>query len=371
MGSVMLIAGEVSGDLHAAGVARALREVDPAVAMSGIGSVRMADAGVDLIERSESLQVMGFVEAVRHIPSHWRLLRRIEARLRTDDVRPLVLLDYPGFNLRLAERAHRLRVPVLYYITPQVWAWGANRLPTMARVITRAAVILPFEEPLLRRHGIDATFVGHPLLDRAAELPTQADARTRLGLRADGPVLALFPGSRASEIARHLDQFVQTARLLTSRIPALQVIVSVAPGIRIDPQQCPYPQVGSASFSVLRAATASLCKSGTNTLEAAVAGCPHILAYRTASLSYAIARRVVKVPYIGLVNLVADREVSREFIQDAMQPEPMADALAPLLDAASRAHLESVEALAAVRASLGTPGASARVAEMARELRLA
>jgi lipid-A-disaccharide synthase len=369
MGSVMLVAGEVSGDLHAAGVAHALRAADPAMRLSGIGSVRMAEAGVDLIERSEALQVMGFVEALRHVPSHWKLLRRLEARVLSDGARPVVLLDYPGFNLRLAERVHRHGVPVLYYITPQVWAWGANRLPRMARVITKAAVILPFEEALLRQHGIDATFVGHPLLDRAADLPTQAAARHTLGLTADGPVLALFPGSRAGEIARHLDAFVVTAQLLERRTPGLQVIVSVAPGIQINRSRCPYPQVASASFTVLRAATASLCKSGTNTLEAAVAGCPHILAYRAASLSYIIARRVVKVPYIGLVNIVADREVSREFIQDAMQPAAMADALAPLLDPASGAHEQAVQALRAVRDSLGAPGASARVAQMALALR--
>jgi lipid-A-disaccharide synthase len=369
MSELMMIAGEVSGDLHAAAVARAIHALDPSVRITGVGAVRMAESGVELLERSEALQVMGFVEALRHVPSHWALLRRLERRLATGTIRPLVLLDYPGFNLRLAERAHRHQVPVLYYITPQVWAWGAKRLTTMRRVITRAAVILPFEEALLRSHGIDATFVGHPLLDHASSMPPRAEARAQLGLPLEGPVLAMFPGSRAGEIARHLDAFVDTARRLEARIPGLRVIVSVAPGITIDPVRCPYPQVASASFTVLRAATAALCKSGTNTLEAAVAGCPHILAYRAVALSYAIARRVVKIPYIGLVNLVAERELSREFVQAAMVPERMAAALLPLLDEGSSAHVQAVAALTGVRAALGTPGASARVAAMAVALR--
>ncbi|MCU0649474.1 MAG: lipid-A-disaccharide synthase [Gemmatimonadaceae bacterium] len=368
MREVLIVAGEVSGDLHAAGVARALHALAPALAMTGIGSTRMAAAGVELLERSEQLQVMGFMEAVRHLPSHWSLMRRLEARLATGTVRPLVLLDYPGFNLRLAERAHRRGVPVLYYITPQVWAWGAKRLETMRRVITKAAVILPFEQPLLRAHGIDATFVGHPLLDHVAQLPTMTEARAQLGLPAEGPVLALFPGSRAGEIARHLDAFVATARLLHSRVPGLTVVVSVAPGIAIDRARCPYVQVEANSFAVLRAATASLCKSGTNTLEAAVAGCPHILAYRAAAVSYAIAKRVVRVPHIGLVNLVAERELSHEFIQDAVVPAHMADALAPLLDAQSAERVQAIAALSEVRTRLGTPGASTRVATMALEL---
>nr|MCU0635495.1 hypothetical protein [Gemmatimonadaceae bacterium] len=159
-----------------------------------------------------------------------------------------------------------------------------------------------------------------------------------------------------------------TARALEARVPGLSVIVSVAPGMTIDRARCPYPQVAGASFTVLRAATASLCKSGTNTLEAAVAGCPHILAYRAAPLSYAIARRVVRVPHIGLVNLVAGREISREFIQDAVVPARMVEALLPLLDAGSATRDEAVVALDAVRAALGQPGASGRVAAMAHAL---
>ena len=368
MREVFIVAGEVSGDLHAAAVARALGAQRPDLSLAGIGSVRMEAAGVSLVERSETLAALGFFEVFRQVPHHWALLRDIRARLRSGRVSLLVLLDYPGFNLKLAAAAKEAGVPVLYYITPQVWAWGAWRLAEIARTVTKAAVILPFEEPLLRAAGVDATFVGHPLLDHAATIPDRATARTRLGIAPGARVLALFPGSRGQEVARHLDVFVDTARLLEARMPGLQTIVSVAPGMTIDADRCPYPQLHNASYDVLRAADAALCKSGTTTLEAAVAECPLVIAYKTNPLTALIARRVIRVPHIGLVNVVAQREVAQEFWQEFATPKALAVAMAPLLDAGSPERRRMVADLAMVHASVGTPGASARVARMASEM---
>jgi lipid-A-disaccharide synthase len=362
---IVLVAGEASGDLHAGALAAEIRQRAPEIALAGIGGDRMKAAGVELLEHSDRLAVMGFVEVLKHVPAHYALLRRLTDRLRSGKVALLVLVDYPGFNLKLAAAAAGAGVPVLYYITPQVWAWGAGRLAKMARIVTRAAVILPFEEPLLRAHGVDATFVGHPLLDRARTMPDRATARAALGLSATDRVLALFPGSRTQEIERHLDPFVATARELERRLPGLKVIVSAAPTVRLDAAACPYPLVRSASLTVLRAADAALCKSGTTTLEAAVAGCPLVVAYRTSRWTYAIARRLVRIPNIGLVNVVAGREVAREFVQDALVPSAVADALEPLLEESSAARRAMLVELAAVRAKLGVPGAAERVAEIA------
>jgi len=365
---VLIVAGEASGDLHAAGFAVALRRTRPDVELIGVGGVAMERAGVRLLERSDRLAVMGFAEVFRQIPHHYRLLKALGARLRSGSVALVVLIDYPGFNMRLARAARGAGVPVLYYITPQVWAWGANRLPRLAQLITRAAVILPFEAPLLRGAGVDATFVGHPLLDHSAELPDREAARAALDLQPDDAVLALFPGSRRQEIERHLDTFVETARRLENAVPGLRVVVSVAPGMTIERQRCPYPLVANQSQLVLRAADAALCKSGTVTLEAAVAGCPLVVAYRTSRLTYALARRVVRIPHIGLVNVVAGREVAQEFVQGAMTPDAMAAALQPLLTHNSPERRAMLEGLRAVRAQLGSPGAAARVADLADSL---
>jgi lipid-A-disaccharide synthase len=305
---------------------------------------------------------------VRHLPRHWAMLARLRERLRSGQVALVVLVDYPGFNMRVAQAAADAGVPVLYFIVPQVWAWGARRLEKLARWVHKAAVILPFEEKLLREHGIDATFVGHPLLDRALAMPSREDARTSLRVPADARLLALFPGSRTQEIERHLDAFVSTATRLRDRYPGLQVMVSAAPHVDIDARRCPFPVVHGSSLALLRAADAAICKSGTTTLEAAVAGCPHVVAYRTHPVTYAAARRLVKLTHIGLVNIVAGREVAREFVQGNLRPEALSEALAPLLDRSNPVRTRMLGDLAAVRRALGEPGAARRVAEIARQL---
>jgi lipid-A-disaccharide synthase len=365
---VLVVAGEASGDLHGAGLALALRQLLPEVPLVGLGGQHMQRAGVELLDAGDRMAVMGFVEVLRQIPHHYRLLRQLEQRLASGRVGLVVTIDYPGFNMRVAAAARRHGVPVLYYITPQVWAWGAGRLPRLAQLITRAAVILPFEEALLRAHGIDATFVGHPLLDRATQMPSRAEAREALGIAPNELLLALFPGSRQQEIARHLDDFVAAARIVSSSLLRLRVLVSVAPTVTLDPLRCPFPMVHNASFGVLRAADAALCKSGTTTLEAAVAECPMAIAYRTSAWTYAIARRAVQIPHIGLVNVVAEREVAPEFVQHELRPSEVAAVLADLLQPGSERRAEQLRGLADVRARLGTPGAAARVAAIAADM---
>ena len=368
MREILFVAGEVSGDQHAAGVARELRASGAPFTLAGVGGDRMREAGVELIEHVETLAHFGFVEPLKHLPQYRRLRRTLRTRMESGRVALVVLVDYGGFNMNIAAVAADAGVPVLYYITPQVWASRAGRMKRLARTVTRAAVIFPFEETLLRGHGIDATFVGHPLLDIADTLPDRADARRAIGISPDDTLLALFPGSRAQEIARHLDVFVATARELQRRVPALRVVVSAAPHVTIPADRCPFPLVHAASFSVLRAADAALCKSGTTTLEAAVALCPMVVAYRTDRITYALARHLVTIPFIGLVNVVAGREVAREFVQSALQPGAVADALEPLLDPISPVRAAMVAELTRVRSLLGEPGAAKRVAAIAVSL---
>lgn len=368
MRDILFVAGEHSGDLHASSVVRELVARQAPYQLRGIGGDLMQSAGAVLDEHIRDLAVLGLVEIIRHLPKHWKMLGDMRRRLQSGNVALVVLVDYPGFNMRVAEMAAAAGVPVLYYIVPQVWAWGADRLEKMARWVTKAAVILPFEEPLLRKHGIATEFVGHPLLDRATTMPDRGTARAQLGLDASRRLLALFPGSRAQEIERHLDAFVETAKQLRARASDLDVVVSAAPHVKIDERRCPFPVVHAASLPILRAADAAMCKSGTTTLEASVAGCPHIVAYRTHPLTYFAARRLVKIPYIGLVNVVAGRQVAREFIQDGLQPDAAARALEPLLDGDSAQRQQMLADLADVRRQLGQPGAASRVATIAVDI---
>jgi lipid-A-disaccharide synthase len=365
---VLVVAGEASGDLHGAGFVQALRARVAGVSVTAVGGTHMRSAGVTLIDDTDAMSVMGFVEVLRLIPHHWRLLRTIERRFARGQVGLVVLIDYPGFNLKVAKAARRHGVPVLYYITPQVWAWGAKRLELLRVLVRKAAVILPFEEALLRAHGIDATFVGHPLLDRALELPSRQAAREQLRLSADGQVLALFPGSRPQEVKRHLAPFVVAAQLLRRERPALQVLIAGAPTVRIDRASCPFPVIEDDAFRVLRAADVALCKSGTTTLQAAVAGCPLAVAYATNPWTYAIARRVVTIPHIGLVNVVAGKQVAREFVQHELEPVRVAAHLGELLDDHQGIRGRQLAELRAVRDQLGTAGASGRVAAIAAGL---
>ena len=365
MREILFVAGEASGDLHASGVAAAIRQRDPLRPMIGIGGNGMERAGVELLEHIEKMAVFGFVEVIAEIPHHWKLLQALKKRLNSGAVALAILVDYAGFNLMVAKAAHAAKVPVLFYVTPQVWASRAGRMKKLARYVTKAACILPFEEALLRENGIDATFVGHPLLDRADSVLSQSEARSRLGLPAAGEILALFPGSRRSELGHHLGDFIVTAKILERRRPGLYVVVATAPTVSIDPAHCPFRQISGNSFAVLRAATAGLLKSGTATLEATVAGLPHVVAYRTGAASYEIAKRVIKIPHIGMVNIIAGRQVSREFVQHDLVPERIADALEPLLDEGNPERVSAIASLAEVTEQLGTRGAAGRVADMA------
>lgn len=365
--TVFVAAGEPSGDAHGAAFVRALRERVPDARFVGLGGPRMAAEGVELLADLDDLAVMGFGEVVGRLPFFLRLKRRVWQRIERPRVDLVVPIDYPGFNLRLAEQAHRLQIPVLYYIAPQVWAWHASRARKLARFADRVAVILPFEEAFFRDAGAAATFVGHPLLEVPRRVEPHAEWAARVGLAPERPVLALFPGSRRQELARHLDLFSRAAALIVRERPDVQPVVGVAASL---PRELyagtPWPLV-PGDDGLLSQAHAALVKSGTTTLETALAETPFVVAYRTSPLSYALARRLVRVPHIALANLVAGRRVVPEFVQDAASPEALRDALLPLLrDGVERSRM--VEALREIRQTLGEAGAADRVAALAAGL---
>jgi len=362
---IYISAGEPSADAHAAAVATALRRRLPGVDLEALGGPLLERAGVRLLDRMENFSVVGFVEALAKIPAHYRLLGRVKKAFNDKRYDLVILVDYPGYHLRAAAAAAAAGIPVLYYIAPQMWAWGQNRVRKLASV-NQLAVILPFEEAFFRERGVAATFVGHPLKDRPAP-PSREAARGLLGIEANRPVLGLFPGSRAQEVKRHWPMFRDAAARVTAARPEVQVIVA-------GTKDAEYPEPGpirvhyGEPLAVFAAADAGICKSGTTTLEAAIAELPMVITYRVHAISSFIAQRVVRVRWVGLVNLVAGYEVAPEFLQRRATGEALAHAVLPLLDADNPVTRRQREGLQLVRERLGAPGAADRVAELAAGL---
>lgn len=366
---ILLSAGETSGDLHGAALARELKRRWPNAQLFGFGGDRMKAAGVELWAHTDQLAVMGFVEVARHLPFFLRLLRTTREEMRNQPPDLFIPIDYPGFNLRLARHAKSLGIPVLYYIAPQVWAWHRSRMRELADNTDRLAVVLPFEESLFREAGAAVTFVGHPLLDVPAITVTREQFCAQYGLDAAQPILALLPGSRRQEVRSHTELFAAAARLVAQQVPEVQPVIAQAPGIdRSDYGDVNWPLVQD-SGDLLNFAHAALTKSGTSTLQCALSLTPMVIAYRMNPLTYAIARRVVEVEHIGLVNLIAGRQVAPEFVQDAATPEALANALLPLVREGETRE-KTLNELRQIRQMLAgdARGAAVHVADLAAEL---
>jgi len=367
---VMLSCGEASGDLYAGGLVSALRHLEPGVEVFGFGGPRMAAAGARLSGDFRGFSVTGLVEALRVVPRSWRMLRHLgdeAARLRPD---VFVAIDFPDFNFRLLPVMKKLGIPVVYYVSPQLWAWREGRIETLKKHVGRMLVIFPFETEMYQKAGVPVEFVGHPMVDLAVPTRDRLDVLAAAGLDSLRPVVALLPGSRRNELTEILPTLAEAAVLISKKVPGVQFLVARAPSLddvlfepltKLQAAGLPVAILNEAADDVLAASDVVITASGTATIQAALHGRPMVIVYRLAPLTYTIARRFVRVNTYGMVNLVAGKSIVPELIQHQFTAEAVAAEVEPLLIDGARAG-EMKQDLASVRARLGAPGASARAA---------
>ena len=367
MPKIFLVTGETSGDIHGAHLALALRELDPAVELIGVGGSRMLAAGVSLLPQVKRVDAMG-VPGIRQLIHGWKTLRTLGRYLQHERFDAIILIDSPGLNLRLAKSVANGSHKIIYYIAPQVWAWGSRRLKLIRRVVNHVLAILPFEEAYFHKAGIACTYVGHPLLDELKPAYDIGHERQQLGLETEDLVLGLLPGSRVREVQEVVPTFLKAVQQIRGRYPRLQVLLAQADSLSdslmnelLGHSGQQVKVVKGRSNEVMAVSNLLLVTSGTATLQAALIGTPMVVVYRASALTYQIAKCLVKIPYISLVNILAGKEIVPELIQDRMTPDRIAhEALAILQDA--RRRNEMIQTFHTIRTSLGGTGASKRAA---------
>ena len=364
---VMISCGEPSGDLYAGALAGEILRLDPAATITGFGGDRLAAAGATLVENFSGLSVTGLLEVVRLLPRTYATYRRLVTD--AEAVRPdvFVAVDFPDFNFVLARALKKRGIPIVYYISPQLWAWRAGRMKTMRRLVDQVLVIFPFEEPIYRDAGVAVEWVGHPLFDVQPVSARRDEFLSRLALEPSRPVLALLPGSRANELREILPGIASAAALVRNEVPGVQLVLARAPHLRDDLLQPLEALPGVTTVEgrtddVLAAADAAIVASGTVTVQAALHDCPMVVVYRLSPLTYRLGKPFVHVDTYAMANLIAGRRVVTELIQDDFTPAAVAAEAVRLLT--DRSYSARVKAdLGEVRAKLGGPGASRRAAQ--------
>lgn len=362
-----IIAGEASGDLHGSNLVRSILREDPDAQVRAWGGDLMQAAGAEVVKHYRDLAFMGFWEVFKNlwtILGNFRTIKR-DIRIWSPDV--LVLIDFPGFNLRIAQWATRRGLRVFYYISPQIWAWHVSRVHRIKKDVERMYVILPFEKDFYARYGFDVDYVGHPLLDVTNQQSVPADFRESLHL-GDRPLVALLPGSRKQEIEAMLPEMCS----VVEHFEKYQFVVAGAPGLppdyyddllrRLSVPEGRIRVVTGQTYPLLKMAQAALVTSGTATLEAALLGTPQVVCYKSSRISYWLARRLVRVPYISLVNLIAEGPLVRELIQGALNEQTLREELGRLLSDEGREEI--LEGYKKLKERLGQPGASARAGQL-------
>ena len=370
----MIVAGEASADLHGSNLVRAIKRLDPTIDFYGIGGKQMEEAGARILIPASDMAVVGLTEVFSKLPRIARARRTLKNLIKNNPPDLLIPIDYPGFNIHLAGQAKRYNVPVLYYISPQVWAWRTGRVKKIAKRVDRMAVILPFEEHFYRERGVDVDYVGHPLLDSIPQDLDKDEITRKMDLENAYPVLGLLPGSRNEEIKNHLPVMIKAVEILSSQYPRLRGLLPIAPTISTEQVQSflkeSSAEISLSQDSIYRTLTAcdlALVASGTATVETAILGVPMILVYRASAITFWVGKRVIKVPFLGLVNLVAGEQVIPELIQKDLTPERLAREALGILEGGQKRE-NMIGKLGMVKERLGRGGASERTAKIAIEM---
>ncbi len=373
--TVRISAGEASGDLHAANLVKALHKIDDSIKVMGMGSDKLREAGADIIIDCADIAVVGIVEVLANYRKIKQALNTLADALRKNPPDLLILVDYQEFNFRLAKIAKEAGVKVLFYISPQVWAWRPHRVHTIGKLIDMMAVLFPFEEKFYQNANVPVTFVGHPLVDEARPNKTREESFAAYQLDNTKPVVGLFPGSRKGEIKRVLPVLLQAASLLKNKHPDVQYILPVASTLNksdIEADLSGFESLGihvvkDRSYNIMQVCNSIMTASGTATLEIALMGIPSAIVYRIAPLSYFILKRMVTIDNIGLVNIVAEKNIVREFIQHEARPQQIANEIDRLLSDNNYRN-NMITELNKVREKLGKEGGSLNVAQLAYEM---
>jgi len=372
--SVVIVAGEASADLHGSNLVKAMKRLNPGIFFWGIGGEKMEQAGVKILYSSSDMAVVGLTEVLTKLRTIFRASKKLKSILKNDHPDLLILIDFPDFNIHIARTAKRFKTPVLYYISPQVWAWRRGRVRKIARRVDRMAVILPFEKDYYNQEPMDVEYVGHPLLDECPRNVNKHKAVSKMGVDQAQPVLGLLPGSRKEEIRNLLPVMVDAAEIMRRHYTDLQCILPLAPGIEqafvqafTDNTSVPVKLFRGNIYEALSVCNVALVTSGTATLEVAIMGVPMVIVYKVSPVSYWIGRMVIKVPYIGLVNLVGGEKVVPELTQNEVKADRLAlEAITLLADTELRVNM--IRKLGLIKEKLGTGGASERTARIALEM---
>lgn len=371
---ILLIAGEASGDLLGSHLVEAIQNLDPEIQFLGVGGEGLQKRGMKILYPSHSLSVVGITEVFLKLNSIYNALRGLKRALDQEKPDLIILIDFPDFNLRFARIAHSKGIPILYYVSPQVWAWRSKRVQLIARWVRKMVVLFPFEVPIYEAAGVDVEWVGHPLIDIVRPKLSLEQAYQKFGLDPTRRTIGLLPGSRKHEVQRLLPPLLKTAQLLYQEIPDLQFILPLAPGLskmnlssKIEALSFPLKVVEGLTYDAMNLSELLITASGTATLEGAILGKPMIIIYKVSFLSYWIGRALVQVDHIGLVNLVAGRALAPEFIQKEVHPRRIAEEAFrilkdPLVNQKMKVQMDEV------RNKLGEPGASQRAARIVLSL---